>query len=433
MQYHIDTGGIRMKEYLPRVADSVLNNKLEAKGAVLIEGPKWCGKTTTALQKAKSVVLMQDPLHKQQNLALAELNPLQLLTGETPRLIDEWQLAPQLWDAIRFEVDKRDEFEQFILTGSSVPIADMSNSHTGTGRITRMTMRPMTLYESKDSDGSVSLRSLFGPRSDVSSESKISIEELAFLICRGGWPKAIGRSERISLQQAFDYVDSIIAQDVSRVDGISRNPQRMKNLLRSYSRFVASDTKITTIRDDMVVNDVDTLDYDTVYSYISALKKIFVIEDLPAWNPKLRSKTAIRTTDTRHFTDPSIATASLGIGPQDLLGDLQTMGLFFENLCIRDLRVFAEALDGDVYHYRDKTDLECDAVIHLRNGSYGLVEVKLGGSAIDIAAGNLLKLQEKLDTDRMKHPSFLMVLTGTKYAYTRKDGVHVVPIGCLGL
>ncbi len=422
-----------MKEYLPRIADIVLSDRLEAKGAVLIEGPKWCGKTTTALQKAKSVVYMQDPLDKEQNLALAELNPLQLLKGKTPRLIDEWQLAPKLWDAIRFDVDKRDEFNQFILTGSFVPADDMSNSHSGTGRITRMTMRPMSLFESKDSDGSVSLRSLFGSKNEISADSNISIEELAFLICRGGWPKAIGQSQRVALQQAFDYVDSIVNKDASRVDGIARNPQRMKNLLHSYSRFIASDAKITTIRDDMVANDVDTLDYNTVYTYISALKKIFVVEDLPAWTPKLRSKTAIRTTDTRHFTDPSIATASLGIGPQDLLDDLQTMGLFFENLCIRDLRVFAEALDGNVYHYRDKTDLECDAVIHLRNGSFGLVEVKLGGSAIDTAAGNLLKLQERLDTNRMKHPSFLMILTGTKYAYTRKDGVHVVPIGCLGL
>lgn len=422
-----------MKEYLPRIADILLSDRLEAKGAVLIEGPKWCGKTTTALQKAKSVVYMQDPLDKEQNLALAELNPLQLLKGKTPRLIDEWQLAPKLWDAIRFDVDKRDEFNQFILTGSFVPADDMSNSHSGTGRITRMTMRPMSLFESKDSDGSVSLRSLFGSKNEVSADSNISIEELAFLICRGGWPKAIGQSQRVALQQAFDYVDSIVNKDASRVDGIAKNPQRMKNLLHSYSRFIASDAKITTIRDDMVANDVDTLDYNTVYTYISALKKIFVVEDLPAWTPKLRSKTAIRTTDTRHFTDPSIATASLGIGPQDLLDDLQTMGLFFENLCIRDLRVFAEALDGNVYHYRDKTDLECDAVIHLRNGSFGLVEVKLGGSAIDTAAGNLLKLQERLDTNRMKHPSFLMILTGTKYAYTRKDGVHVVPIGCLGL
>lgn len=422
-----------MKEYLPRIADIVLSDRLEAKGAVLIEGPKWCGKTTTALQKAKSVVYMQDPLDKEQNLALAELNPLQLLKGKTPRLIDEWQLAPKLWDAIRFDVDKRDEFNQFILTGSFVPADDMSNSHSGTGRITRMTMRPMSLFESKDSDGSVSLRSLFGSKNEISADSNISIEELAFLICRGGWPKAIGQSQRVALQQAFEYVDSIVNKDASRVDGIAKNPQRMKNLLHSYSRFIASDAKITTIRDDMVANGVDTLDYNTVYTYISALKKIFVVEDLPAWNPKLRSKTAIRTTDTRHFTDPSIATASLGIGPQDLLDDLQTMGLFFENLCIRDLRVFAEALDGNVYHYRDKTDLECDAVIHLRNGSFGLVEVKLGGSAIDTAAGNLLKLQERLDTNRMKHPSFLMILTGTKYAYTRKDGVHVVPIGCLGL
>jgi len=419
-------------EYKKRVADQLLMHKLEAKGAVLIEGPKWCGKTTTASQIAKSIVYMQDPANSRQNITMAEIQPSLLLKGETPRLIDEWQLAPQLWDAVRYEVDQRDAFGQFILTGSTVPVADMSHAHSGTGRISRMLLRPMTLYESGESNGSVSLRDLFSSPKPLAVESPLGIEELAFLVCRGGWPKAVGQTPLVALQQAYDYYDAIVESDISRSDGISRNPQRVRNLMRSYSRFVSSDAKMATLREDMVVNDIDALDYNTILSYINALKRIFVIEDLPAWNPKLRSRTAIRTTDTRHFIDPSIAVAALGISPQDLLDDLETMGLFLESLCIRDLRVFAEALDGSVYHYREKTGLECDAVIHLRNGSYGLVEVKLGGSAIDSAATNLLKLQQKIDTQRMKAPAFLMILTGTKFGYQRDDGVYVVPIGCLG-
>lgn len=420
-----------MSGYKRRVADEVLLRRLESIGAVLVEGPKWCGKTTTAVQVSKSAVYMQDPANSRQNLTMAEIEPSLLLEGETPRLIDEWQLAPQLWDAVRFEVDRRDSFGQFILTGSSVPAADMSRSHTGTGRIARMLLRPMTLSESGDSNGAVSLSQLFSTPESLAVESSLGIEELAFLVCRGGWPKAVDRRQSVALQQVYDYVDAVVESDVSRSDGISRSPQRVKNLLRSYARFVASDAKMASIRAYMIVNDVDSLDYNTILSYINALKRIFVIEDLPAWNPKLRSRTAIRTTDTRHFVDPSIAAAALGLGPEDLLNDLATMGLFVESLCVRDLRVFAGAIDGTVYHYRDKTDLECDAVIHLRNGDYGLVEVKLGGSAIDSAAANLLKLEHKIDTQRMKRPSFLLILTGTRYGYRREDGVYVVPIGCL--
>ena len=321
---------------------------------------------------------------------------------------------------------------KFILTGSAVPAADMALSHTGTGRIARLLLRPMTLHESGDSNGSVSLHQLFASPRSLAVESALGIEELAFLICRGGWPGAVGQTTAVALQQVYDYYDAVVESDISRADGVARNPQRVKNLMRSYARFVASDTKMATIRADMMVNDLDTLDYNTILSYINALKQIFVIEDLPAWNPKLRSRSAIRTTDTRHFIDPSIAVAALGLGPQDLLNDLETMGLVLESLCVRDLRVFAGALDGSVYHYRDKTGLECDAVIHLRNGDYGLVEVKLGGSALDSAVANLLKLQQKIDTERMKSPSFLMILTGTKFGYRRDDGVYVIPIGCLG-
>lgn len=420
-----------MKRYRKRIADRILQDKLEAKGAVLIEGSKWCGKTTTATQIAKSFLYMQDPAKKKQYLKMAELDPALLLEGETPRLIDEWQLAPQLWDAIRFEVDKRDEFNQFILTGSSVPAGDMTTSHSGTGRISRMVMRPMTLYESGDSNGLISMEELFKEQKEFTVKSQIDIRRIAYLICRGGGPKSLDQSEKIALRQAYDYFDAVVESDISNVDGVNRNPQRARLLMRSLSRFIASDAKVTNIRADMVSNDLDSLDEDTIFSYINALKRMFVVEDLPAWSPNLRSRTAIRTSDTRHFVDPSIAAASLGIGPNDLLNDLNTMGLFFESMCVRDLRVFSEALDGTVYHYRDKTGLECDAVVHLRNGSYALIEVKLGGSDIEDAAQNLLLLKKKVDTNRMKAPSFLMVLTGTEFGYKREDGVYIVPLGCL--
>ena len=354
-----------MKKYRKRIADQILQDRLEAKGAVLVQGAKWCGKTTTALQLAKSVLYMQDPVKKEQNLKMAELNPVLLLEGKTPRLIDEWQLAPNLWDAIRFEVDKRDEFNQFIMTGSAMPLSDMSTAHTGTGRIARMTMRPMTLYESGDSNGTVSINDLFTEKKEIAVKSELTILQLAFLVCRGGWPKSLGQSEKIALRQSFDYYDSIVESDISRADEVSRNPQRVRSFMRSYARFIASSINITQIRADMVVNDVDTLSEDTIYSYINALKHIFVIENLPAWNPNLRSKTAIRTADTCHFTDPSIAAAALGFGPNDLMNDLNTMGLLFESMCVRDLRVFAESLDGTVYHYRDKSGLECDAVCRI--------------------------------------------------------------------
>lgn len=420
-----------MKWYRNRIVDQILADKLEAKGAVLIEGPKWCGKTTTASQLAKSILYMQDPAKKSQNLKMAELEPALLLEGKTPRLIDEWQLAPPIWDAVRFEVDKRDAFNQFILTGSSVPIGDMTTSHSGTGRISRMVMRPMTLYESGDSDGSISLGELFKEQKDIAVKSDLNIRRIAYLICRGGWPKALDQVDKIALRQSYDYYDAIIKSDISAVDGVNRDPQRVKLLMRSYSRYIASDAKMTNIRADMVTNDLDSLSEETIFSYINALKRIFVIEDLPAWSPNLRSRTAIRTSDTRHFVDPSIATAALGVGPNDLMNDLSTMGLFFESMCVRDLRVFSESLDGTVYHYRDKTGLECDTVIHLRNGSYALIEVKLGGNEIESAAQNLLLLKNKIDTNRMKAPSFLMIITGTDFGYRREDGVYVAPLGCI--
>lgn len=422
-----------MKRYRNRIADGILDRKLRAKGAVLIEGAKWCGKTTTASQIAKSILYMQDPARKRQYLELSEIDPARLLSGETPRLIDEWQLTPKLWDAIRFEVDRRDEFGQFILTGSAVSPETSEISHSGIGRITKMLMRPMSLYESGDSSGQVSLSGLFAGNGDIRGESTMNIDKLSFLICRGGWPKAIDEEEDVALQQAIDYFDAIVDADISRVDNVERNKERTKRILRSYARSVGTQAKISSISADISANEAVSISDMTITSYINALKKIFVLEDSSAWNPNLRSKTAIRTSDTRYFTDPSVCTAALELGPNDLVNDLNTMGFLFENMCIRDLRIYAEALDGNVYHYRDKSGLECDAVVHLRNGVYGLVEIKLGGDRL-ISEGieTLKKLSSNIDTTKMKAPTFKMVLVGVgEMAYRRSDGIYIVPLSCL--
>ena len=421
-----------MKEYYQRVSDKVLLEHLESKGAVLIEGAKWCGKTTSAKHIAKSVIEMDRPDMTAQYQQMARINPSNLLEGEVPHLIDEWQIATNIWNAVRYEVDQRGEFGQFILTGSSVPAALDESMHTGTGRIVRMQMRPMSLFESKDSTGQVSLMDLFNKK-DISTVDNHSIDEIAFLICRGGWPAALNHGKKVALKQAFDYYDAVVNDDISRVDRVKRDSERTKRILKSYARNVATQASLETIRSDIISNDVETFDKEALYGYLNALKRIFVIEDSPAWNPNLRSKTAIRTSDTRYFVDPSIAVAALGLGPTDLVNNLELMGLIFENLCVRDLRIYADALDGSVYHYRDKTGLECDAVIHLRNGSYGLVEVKLGGDqSINEGAESLLKLTSKIDTEKMKKPAFLMVLCGVApFAYKREDGVFVVPITCL--
>lgn len=426
---------IKMKEYKNRIADQILADKLEAMGAVLIEGPKYCGKTTLATQQAKSILYMADPETKSQNLAMAQTNIKRLLQGETPRLIDEWQLAPQFWDAVRNEVDKRDEDGQFMLTGSAVPPKQDEIFHSGTGRMSWLKLRTMSLWESGDSSGDVSLGALFKNADSVDGASKIDIDQLAFLTCRGGWPKAtLKKSKKAALLQAKEYYEAVYRYDISRVDDVERDPELTKRLMRSYSRNQGSQASAGTILADIRANESDELSENTIYSYIKALKKIFVIEDSLAWNPNLRSKTAIRTSDTRYFIDPSIATAALGLGPDDLINDLNTFGLLFETLCVRDLRVYADALGGTVYHYRDKSNLECDAVVLLENDSYGLIEIKLGGDTlIKEGAENLQLLANKLDTTKMKKPSFLMVLTGVgDYAYKRpEDGVLVVPIGCL--
>lgn len=422
-----------MKKYKARIADDILRKKLEGKGAVLVEGPKWCGKTTTSEQIAKSILYMSDPEKESQYLTMADINPKMLLKGKAPRLIDEWQLAPKLWDAIRFEVDHRDELGQFILTGSAVPASFDDIKHSGTGRFARVKMRPMSLYESGESNGDISLKELFTQPKEITGINLMNLESLAFVLCRGGWPQATILSGETALEQAFDYYDAVVRSDISRVDNVTRNSERVKRLMRSYARHQGTQASAQVICNDVMANDNSGFDVDTVYSYVNALKKIFVVEDMPAWNPNLRSKTAIRTSDTRYYVDPSIATAALGLGPDDLINDLNTFGLLFETMCIRDLRVFADALKGSVSHYRDSRGLECDAVLHLRNGSYGLIEIKLGGERlIEEGVKTLNDLESEIDIGKMPSPAFKMVLIGVgDFAYRRPDGVYVVPIGCL--
>lgn len=422
-----------MADYKQRIADSILERKVQGKGAVLIEGPKWCGKTTTAKQLAKSVLDLGDSSVLSQSTQMIEISSGTLLEGETPRLIDEWQALPPIWDSIRNEVDKRSKPSQFILTGSSVLPDAEETIHSGTGRFAHVMMRPMSLFESGESTGRISLGDLFEGKTLEIQQSNMELDELAYLTCRGGWPWATLISPKVALDQAFDYIDSVVNSDIQRVDKVKRNPERARLLLRSYARNISQQVSFATIRKDMLASDSSTLDEDTVSDYIKALKKLFVIEDLAAWNPNIRSKAAIRTGDTRHFVDPSIGTAILGLGPKDLINDLNSFGLFFEDMAVRDLRVYAEALDGKLYHYRDSRGLECDTVLHRRNGSYALLEIKLGGEEhINEGAANMIKLSNNIDTERMAKPSFMAVIVGVgKYAYQRRDGVYVIPIGCL--
>ena len=420
---------MNVKNYLPRICDSLLARKLRHSGAVLVTGPKWCGKTSTALMASESVIFMQDPDRGRAYQTAADTKPSLLLEGMVPHLIDEWQMAPVLWDAVRFAVDQRQEVGQFILTGSAVP-TEHSTMHTGTGRISRLAMHTMSLYESKESNGSVSLRGLFEGKVPVMEPSNLTIEQIAFAICRGGWPASVGIKGNDALEPARDYVDAIIHQDVSRVDGVERNPKRVQLLLRSLARNVATTATNVTILKDME-GDEKSMTAPTLDAYLNALRRIFVIEDQPAWSPSMRSKTAIRTASKRHFTDPSIATAVLRTSPDGLLEDFNTFGFFFESLCTRDMRIYAQANDGDVFHFRDKNGLEADMIVALNDGRWAAVEVKLGNKQIEEAAQHLQELTRRIDEEKMGKPAFLMVLTGGEYAYQRKDGVLVVPIGCL--
>jgi len=417
------------KVYFKRTIDKEILLALQSSGAVLIEGAKWCGKTSSASYVAQSVLYMQDPDKMTSYMAMADTKPSLLLKGKIPRLVDEWQMAPILWDAVRFEVDKRNEPGQFILTGSAVPL-DNVTAHTGTGRISRILMRPMSLFESLESNGLVSLHALFNGSQEEGCISDLSIEKIAFTLCRGGWPASLQQSDAPALRMARDYVEAVINYDVSRVDNIEKNPERVRLLLRSLARNIATLATQQTIKDDIEATDI-TVSEKTIALYINALRRIFVVEDLPAWSPSLRSRTAIRTSPKRHFVDPSIATAVLRINPEGVLNDFKTFGFLFESLCARDVRIYSQAIDGDVFHYLDKSGLESDLIIRLRDGRWAAVEVKLGNKQIEEAAQNLLTLKSKIDAEKMGEPSFLMILTGGQYAYRRNDGVWIVPVGCL--
>lgn len=419
--------------YKPRIADVMLARLLPSAGAVLIQGPKWCGKSTTALQIAGSSVMLGNPQAFRNAQELVLSNPSYLLSGATPRLFDEWQTIPELWDSIRYEVDMRRAKAQFLLTGSATPVNSEKVMHSGTGRYAWFRMRPMSLWESDESTGEVSLQALFDGQTEIVGQNKWGLQDIAFMLCRGGWPATIGESEKVALQTSYNYVDALAESDLTRADNTLRNPKRIRLLLRSLGRLQASQAPLSTIRADMVVNDEGSLSEHTIASYLTALENVFVVEDMPAWSTNLRSKTAIRTSNNRYFVDPSIAVASMGITPDKLMEDIETFGLLFETMAVRDLRVYADALDAKVYHYRDKDGLECDAVIELRNGRYGLVEIKLGGGyGVEEAQRSLNKLYKKIDTDKVGEPAFRMVLTATgMYAYALKDGTLVVPIGCL--
>lgn len=413
------------KKYYPRICDRVLQNKLKITGAVLIVGAKWCGKTETALQAANSVLFIQDnPQHKE----VAKMMPSLLLEGETPRLIDEWQDAPEVWDAVRHAVDRRKEPGQFILAGSAVP-RDEVRAHTGIGRISRILMRPMSLFESGESNGAVSMKDLFDGNHDVEAVSQLDIPQIARSICRGGWPGAVTFSEAEG-SLAREYTDLIVEEDISRVDGVKRNPNRVRLTLHSLARNVSTLTTAKTILEDVRANDL-TINERTLDSYLNALRRIFVVEDVPAWSPSLRSRTTIRTSDKRQLVDPSIATGIMRIDAGRVIRDLETFGFLFESLCTRDVRIYAQVNDGEVFHYRDKNNLEIDLIISLHDGRWAPVEVKLGEYQVNEAAENLIELKNKVDTSRIGEPSFMMVLTGGRYAYKRPDGVLVVPLGCL--
>lgn len=420
-----------MADYLPRIIDHLLDEGLSAFGAVLLEGPKWCGKTTTARHHAKSILYMQSPDNQESYLQLAGMRPSLLLEGDKPRLIDEWQMAPSLWDAIRHDVDIQGKEGLYILTGST-SVDESQIRHSGAGRISRLSMYTMSLMESGDSNAQISLTELFNHPSDIGAKGDLNIEDYAQLIIRGGWPSTIGKDDTIARRQIAGYCDTLIKSDVQTVDGVKRDENRARAVLRAYARHSATQASKETLLADINSNSM-SFHANTLDSYLNALHRLFVIADLPAWSPKLRSKTVIRLSHTRHFIDPAIAAYFLNAGAKDLIFDMNTFGLLFESLAIRDLRIYCQALCGSLFHYRDKNGLEADAIIHLQDGRWAAIEVKLGSKYIDEAASNLLKLKETVDTEKIHEPSFLMVLTATNFAYRREDGVYVVPLGCLGV
>jgi len=427
-----------MKKYLPRYTDKELKKSLEYMGAVLITGPKWCGKTTTAKRQCKSLKELQHPVLGKSYLKLADTNPIELLKGEKPMLIDEWQMAPELWDAVRYLVDESDEDGLYVLTGSTT-VDESKITHTGAGRIKRIVMRPMSLYESGESNGKISLLDLFNDE-NINIDgitTTLTIPDLIFAACRGGWPESLNKkTKNQQLAIVSDYIDIICNSDVSEVDGVKRSPQRVKAILKSYSRNVSTlATKKTLMAD--IRTEYGDISLPTYNSYVDALEKLYVIQDIPAWHPNIRPANTIRKSNKKEFIDPSIAVASLNLTPEKLLKNFETFGFIFENLCIRDLIVYSSSFGGEILYYNDDSGLEADCVIYLNDGRYALIEFKLGEKEIEKGANSLLKLK-KLVKEKVKNtkidleePSFLAIITGGEVAYTRPDGVKVIPIGCL--
>lgn len=424
-----------MKNYRKRILDGILERRLKTAGAVVVEGVKWCGKTTTCEQAAKSIFYLDEPEQRENNILLAKVRPAEILDGAAPRLVDEWQIAPVLWDAIRHRVDHGDGAGQYLLTGSAVPADETEMRHSGTGRFAWIKMRPMSLWESGESSGKVSLAALFDGFDPTGAHPALSdLRDIAAALCRGGWPQSVGLPGDLASDPSFDYLEAVVKRDISRADGVTRDENRARRLMRSLARLQGTQSSASVIKADLAANESASFDENTVYSYLNALKMIFTSDDMPAWCPNLRSKVPIRTSDTRYFSDPSIATAALRIGVGGLMADLKTFGFLFETMAVRDLRVYADALLGDVLHYHDASGLECDAVVSLRDGRYGLVEIKIGGPAlIERGAATLVKLAKRIDTTKMTKPSFKMVVTAVgNCAYTRPDdGVVVCPISCL--
>ena len=417
-----------MEKYIPRIIDKEIDDLLKIMGAVLIEGCKWCGKSTTGAKHAKSIIELQNPNNQEEYNQISNTKPSLFLNGEKPRMFDEWQMYPVIWDAIRTDVDHTGLKGQYILTGSARP-QEGTTMHTGTGRISRVLMRPMSLYESGESTGEVSLMDLFN-NLDISGESKLSLEDIASIIVRGGWPAAINIKEDIKYRISKEYVKSLINEEVKNIYGVERNPEKMQSVLRSLSRNIATPVSNATLVNDVKNNFDNEISRPTLNDYINTLEKLYVIEEIKATNLNLRSKYAIRTTSKKIFVDPSIATATLEITPNDLLNDLNTFGFMFESLCLRDLEIYSQSHGGNITFYRDENDFEIDAILKLSNGKWGAIEIKLGAGYIDEAAKNLLKLKENINK-KATPPSFLMVLTASNYSYRRNDGVYVVSIGTL--
>ena len=424
-----------MNNYRKRVVDEILPLKLSSSAAVLVEGPKWCGKTTTCLQIAKSCVFMDEPTKRDQNIELASISPGKILSGDFPRLIDEWQIAPQIWDAIRFKADRESIIGGFMITGSAVPVDIDELKHSGTGRFSWVRMRPMSLWESGESSGAVSLAGLFGGEMiSVEDAKSWALEQMAEIVCRGGWPQSLMMKGRARFETAKNIVQAIVERDISRVDKIGRNTDRALKVMRSYARVQGTQASARVIKADIASNEMMSIDDDTIYSYINALRKLFVIEDSHAWCPNLRTKDSVRSSDTKYFVDPSSAVAALGVGPGELMNDLKTFGFMFETMAVRDLRVYADLLGGEVRHYHDKAGLECDAVIHLPNGEYALFEVKMGGQRlIDEGARTLNSLDCLIAGKKLRKPTFKMIITAVgEYAYVRKeDRIMVCPLSSL--